>query len=97
MVRQWQQLFYENNIVSTPLKHPDFVKLAEAFGVKGLRATRKDEVAAVIKEAMEHPGPVVCDFQVKYDENCYPMVPPGASLGETIDQPAYDRELMVAG
>jgi len=92
MVRQWQELFYQKNIVATPLKNPDFVKLAEAFGILGLRAERKEEVAPAIARAMDHAGPVVVDFQVKYDENCYPMVPPGASLGETIDVPAYERE-----
>jgi acetolactate synthase-1/2/3 large subunit len=90
MVRQWQELFYKNNTVATPLKSPDFVKLAEAFGVLGLRADRKEDVAPVIETAMSHRGPVVIDFQVKYDENCYPMVPPGASLDETIDQPRYE-------
>ena len=88
MVRQWQELFYGNNIVSTPLKNPDFVKLAEAFGVKGLRAERKEQVVPAIHAAMEHDGPVVVDFRVSYDENCYPMVPPGASLDETIEVPA---------
>ncbi len=92
MVRQWQQLFYSNNIVATPMRNPDFVKLAEAFGVLGLRATCKEEVEPVIRQAMEHDGPVVCDFQVKGDENCYPMVPPGASLGETVDLPTYEDE-----
>jgi acetolactate synthase-1/2/3 large subunit len=87
MVRQWQQLFYQNNIVATPLKNPDFVKLAQAFDILGLRAERKEDVEPVIQTAMEHPGPALIDFQVKYDENCYPMVPPGASLGETIDNP----------
>ena len=88
MVRQWQELFYGNNIVSTPLKNPDFVKLAEAFGVKGLRAEKKEQVVPAIHAAMEHDGPVVVDFRVSYDENCYPMVPPGASLDETIEVPA---------
>jgi len=88
MVRQWQELFYDNNTVSTPLKNPDFVKLAEAFGIKGLRAERKDQVAPAIQAAMEHDGPVVVDFRVTYDENLYPMVPPGASLDETIEAPA---------
>ncbi len=97
MVRQWQELFYSNNIVATPLKNPDFVKLADAFGVLGLRAEHKLDVEPVIAKAMEHPGPVVIDFQVKYDENCYPMVPPGAALSETIDQPAYTREEMAVG
>ena len=92
MVRQWQELFYQNNLVATPLRNPDFVKLAEAFGILGLRAEKKLDVKPVIETAMSHPGPVVVDFQVKYDENCYPMVPPGASLDETIDQPPYAYE-----
>ncbi len=97
MVRQWQELFYSNNIVATPLKNPDFVKLAEAFGILGLRASRREEVDPVVAEAMAHPGPVLVDFQVKYDENCYPMVPPGAALDETIDLPAYQPESLPAG
>jgi acetolactate synthase-1/2/3 large subunit len=92
MVRQWQNLFYDNNLVSTPLRNPDFVKLAEAFGVLGLRATRKEEVEPVIRQAMDHDGPVVCEFMVKPDENLYPMVPAGASLTETIDLPTYEDE-----
>jgi acetolactate synthase-1/2/3 large subunit len=96
MVRQWQELFYQNNLVATPLKNPDFVKLAEAFGVKGLRAERKEQVASVIHEAMEHKGPVVIDFKVTYAENCYPMVPPGASLDETIDAPATQPQEVTA-
>ena len=92
MVRQWQELFYGDNIVSTPLKNPAFVKLAEAFGVKGLRAERKDQVVPAIHAAMEHDGPVVVDFRVTYDENIYPMVPPGASLDETIEVPASQTD-----
>jgi acetolactate synthase-1/2/3 large subunit len=96
MVRQWQELFYADNTVATPLKNPDFVKLAEAFGILGLRAERKEDVERVIQQAMDHPGPVVIDFKVKYDENCYPMVPPGASLGETIDKPVISQPEKVA-
>ena len=92
MVRQWQNMFYRNNVFATPLRNPDFVKLAEAFGILGLRATRKEEVEPVIRQAMEHDGAVVCEFQVKPDENLYPMVPAGASLAETIDLPAYEDE-----
>jgi len=92
MVRQWQELFYRNNVVATPMANPDFVKLAEAFGILGLRAARKEEVAPVIQQAIDHPGPVVCDFQVKEDENCFPMVPAGAALDETLDLPAYEDE-----
>jgi len=92
MVRQWQELFYRNNIVATPMRNPDFVKLAEAFGILGLRASTHDEVEPVIRQAIEHDGPVLCDFQVKEDENCYPMVPPGASLDETVDLPTFTDE-----
>ena len=92
MVRQWQQLFYRNNIVATPMRNPDFVKLAEAYGILGLRATTHAEVESVIRQAMDHDGPVVCDFVVKEDENCYPMVPPGASLEETVDLPTFEDE-----
>ena len=92
MVRQWQNMFYRNNVFATPLRNPDFVKLAEAFGILGLRATRKEEVEPVIRQAMEHDGAVVCEFKVKEDENLYPMVPAGASLAETIDLPAYEDE-----
>jgi len=70
--------------------------LAEAFGILGLRAEKKLDVQPVIARAMEHPGPVVIDFQVKYDENCYPMVPPGAALSETIDQPAWSPDELLA-
>jgi acetolactate synthase-1/2/3 large subunit len=87
MVRQWQTLFYDNRLVSTREFSPDFVKLAEAFGLVGLRVTDRAEVEPAIRKAMNHPGPVVIDFQVEPMENCYPMVPPGASLAETIDQP----------
>jgi len=92
MVRQWQELFYRNNVVATPMANPDFVKLAEAFGILGLRAARKEEVEPVIQQAIAHPGPVVCDFQVKEDENCFPMVPAGAALDETIDLPTFEDE-----
>ena len=92
MVRQWQTLFYRDQLVATPLRNPDFVKLAEAFGILGLRATRKEEVEPVIRQAMEHDGPVVCEFKVKEYENIFPMVPAGASLEETIDLPTYEDE-----
>ena len=87
MVRQWQTLFYDNRLISTREFSPDFVKLAEAFGLVGLRVTDRAQVEPAIERALRHPGPVLIDFQVEQLENCYPMVPPGASLAETIDQP----------
>jgi len=87
MVRQWQTMFYDNRLISTREFSPDFVKLAEAFGLVGLRVTDRAQVEPAIEKALRHPGPVLIDFQVEQLENCYPMVPPGASLAETIDQP----------
>jgi acetolactate synthase-1/2/3 large subunit len=85
MVRQWQELFYADNYVSVSMSQPDFVKLAEAYGIKGLRVTDIESVDAAIKEANDHPGPVLIDFQVEAEGNVWPMVPAGASLSETIE------------
>jgi len=92
MVRQWQTLFYGDRRIATPLKNPDFVKLAEAYDILGLRVTDKSQVESAIYKAIDHPGPVVIDFQVSGDENIFPMVPPGAALQETIDLPQFEEE-----
>jgi acetolactate synthase-1/2/3 large subunit len=90
MVRQWQHMFYEDNLQSVRLFQPDYVKLAEAYGMAGLRVTDKTEVESAIDKALAHPGPVIIDFEVEEAENTYPMMPPGASLAETVDQPTYE-------
>lgn len=83
MVRQWQELIYENRYSHIDLAgSPDFVKLAEAYGVKGLRATNKEEAKQAWQEAMDTPGPVLVEFVVSKGENVYPMV----TQGSTIDQ-----------
>ena len=83
MVRQWQELIYDNRFSHIDLSgSPDFVKLAEAYGVKGLRATNKEEAQQVWEEAMNTDGPVLVEFVVNRDENVYPMV----MQGSTIDQ-----------
>jgi acetolactate synthase-1/2/3 large subunit len=87
MVRQWQELFYKNNLSAVRMFQPDFVKLAEAYGLRGLRVTDKAQVASSIDAALNHPGPVLIDFQVEEYENTFPMVPPGAALQETVDSP----------
>jgi acetolactate synthase-1/2/3 large subunit len=85
MVRQWQELFFGKRYSSTCLEvAPDFVKLAEAYGVVGLRAEKPEEVEPVIKEAIKTPHPVIMDFVVDREENIYPMVPAGASLKEML-------------
>jgi acetolactate synthase-1/2/3 large subunit len=79
MVRQWQEIIYDNRESAIDLHvAPDFVKLADAFGALGLRASKADEVETVIEQALAHPGPVVMDFRVSRGENCYPMVPGGS-------------------
>lgn len=82
MVRQWQEIIYDNRYSHIDLAgSPDFVKLAEAYGVKGLRATNKEEARRAWQEALDTPGPVLIDFVVRKEENVYPMV----TQGNTID------------
>ena len=85
MVRQWQELFYEKRYVCTDMDcAPDFVKLAEAFGAVGLRASKPEEVEAVIKEGLSVSQPVIMDFRVDREESVYPMVPAGAPITEML-------------
>jgi len=87
MVRQWQQLFYQRRYVATPLSGPDFVKVAEAYGIAAIKVTDKLQVIPAIQRAMEHQGPFLIDFVVEPEENVYPMVPPGAALAEIMEEP----------
>ena len=85
MVRQWQQLFYDQRYSCTCVQEaPDFAKLAEAFGAVGLRATKPSEVEPVLREAIAIPRPVIMDFVVEREENVYPMVPAGANITEML-------------
>jgi len=82
MVRQWQQLFEGRRYSGTPLTGPDFAKLAEAYGVRGMRVDDVAKVDWAIEEAWEHPGVVVLDFRVEREANVFPIVPQGRSIGE---------------
>jgi len=93
MVRQWQELFYGKRYVATPLSGPDFVKVADAYGIRGLRVTRKEEVVPAVEQAMEEPGPFLIDFMVEPEENVYPMVPPGAALAEVLEAPKKEAKV----
>ncbi|SFJ36966.1 acetolactate synthase, large subunit [Paenibacillus sp. UNC496MF] len=85
MIRQWQELIYDNRLSHMDLSgSPDFVKLAEAYGVTGLRATNKAEAQEAWKQALELPGPVLIDFQISQEENVYPMVTPGSTIDDMI-------------
>ena len=87
MVRQWQELFYKKRYVATPISCPDFVKIAEGYCLPGLRVTHKEEVVPALEQAMNHRGPFLIDFRVEPEENVYPMVPPGATVAEIIEEP----------
>jgi acetolactate synthase-1/2/3 large subunit len=85
MVRQWQELFYDKRYSATCMNcAPDFVKLAEAYGAVGLRATRPEEVVPVLNEGLAVRRPVIMDFVVEAEEGVYPMVPSGAPLTEML-------------
>ncbi len=85
MVRQWQELFFDKHYSSTTMDHaPDFVKLADAYGALGLRATKPEEVEPVLRQAFAHPGPVVVDIVVAAEENVYPMVPAGEAISNML-------------
>jgi acetolactate synthase-1/2/3 large subunit len=92
MVRQWQEMFYDGRYSATPLKSPDFVKLAEAHGLTGMRVTAREELEEVVTRARKHPGTVLVDFRVEQEDSVYPMVPTGAALDDMIRRPNPIRE-----
>ncbi len=87
MVRQWQEFFYDRNYESTPLLSPNFAKLAEAYGIRGVTVTKRAEVVPAVQAARAHNGPVLIDFQVEQEDSVYPMVAAGAGLHEMIRRP----------
>ena len=91
MVRQWQELFYGKRYVATPLTCPDFVKIGEAYGIPALRVKRKEEVVPAIEQAMAEQGPFLIDFMIEPEENVYPIVPPGATFAEALEQPKEEE------
>jgi acetolactate synthase-1/2/3 large subunit len=91
MVRQWQEFFYQRRYTDTKLWNPDFVKVAEAYDIPAIRVKHRDEVVPAIQRAMEHPGPFLIDFLVDEEENVYPMVLPGESLGRIIERPKPEK------
>jgi acetolactate synthase-1/2/3 large subunit len=87
MVRQWQELFYERRYAATPMRSPDFVKLAEAHGLSGIRCSERGELRGTIEAARARAGTVVVDFRVVAEENVYPMVVSGGDIGIMIRRP----------
>jgi len=91
MVRQWQEFFFESRYAGTPLRGPDFVKIAEAHGIPGRSVTEPDQVQAALQFAHQTPGPVLLDFLVEREEAVYPMVPTGADLSMMIRRPVRNH------
>lgn len=88
MVRQWQEFFYEERYNATPMHNPDFVKLADAYGIPARRVTRRQDVIPTIEWAAGiDDGPVLIDFVVEKHDIVYPMVPAGADLHNMIRRP----------
>ena len=86
MVRQWQELFWRGRYSHTCMEcQPDFVKLAEAYGALGLRATRPDELEEVLRVGLAAAGPAVIDIRVMREANVYPMIPPGGTVHDMME------------
>jgi acetolactate synthase-1/2/3 large subunit len=88
MVRQWQTLFYDDRRSEVAMANPDFVRLAEAYGLKGRRATTLDQAEAVIREARTRPEPMLIDFVVDPEASVFPIIPPGARLDDMMHDPS---------
>jgi acetolactate synthase-1/2/3 large subunit len=91
MVRQWQESFYSERYSASEMTKgmPDFAALAESFGVRGIQIRERADLLPQLAEALAHPGPVFIDVQVRRNENCYPMVPPGASNAQMVGLPSH--------
>ena len=87
MVRQWQEMFFENHLKEVPIPGPEFVKLSQAYGIPATRVTHQEDVMPALRKAQAHDGPFLVEFVVDPSVNLYPMVPPGGSLGETMEDP----------
>jgi acetolactate synthase-1/2/3 large subunit len=91
MVRQWQESFYSQRYSASEMTGgmPNFAALAEAFGVRGVRISERADLIPALSEALADPGPVFLDVVVRRNENCYPMVPPGASNAQMVGLPSH--------
>ncbi len=96
MVRQWQESFYDERYSASNMQTgmPDFVALAQSFGVRGVRIDCRDNLVGGLREALEAPGPALIDVRVRRGENCYPMVPPGCSNAQMVGLPSHPELAM---
>jgi len=86
MVRQWQHFFHNGNYSETPITGPDYVKLADAYGLTGMCVTKREDVEAAVRKAMDTEGTVLIDFVIESEANVYPMVAPGAAITNMIEE-----------
>jgi len=92
LVHQLQELFFEKDYVASEYSaNPDFVKIADAYGIRGIRVTKQEEVVDAVQQAMETAGPVIVDFIVKEDEGLFPFIPNGQSVKEMLEEPAFEE------
>lgn len=87
MVRQWQQLFFDKRYSETYLLNPDFIKVAEGFGIKGKKVLERPQLSSAIQEMLDHKGPYLLEVSIEKEDNVFPMVPTGASVSEIILEP----------
>ena len=92
MVRQWQELFFENHIKAVPIPGPDYVNLAKAYGVEATRVNELEDILPALRQARAHDGPYLVEFVVDPVANVYPMVPPGGGLGDTLEDPRLQNK-----
>ncbi len=85
MVRQWQQFFHGRRYSATPIWSPDYVKLAEAYGIAGYRVEQASQIDQAVERALREPGPALVEFMIEQEANVFPMIPPGGSLSEPIE------------
>jgi acetolactate synthase-1/2/3 large subunit len=85
MVRQWQQFFHGKRYSATPIWSPNYVKLAEAYGIAGYRVESVRELESTVAAAVDQPGPALIEFMIEQEANVFPMIPPGGSLSEPIE------------
>lgn len=87
MVRQWQELFFARRYSETYLENPDFIKLADAYGIAGRKVTEREALDSAVKEMLDHDGPYLLEIEIEQEDNVFPMVPTGAAVSEVMLEP----------
>ena len=91
MVRQWQQMYYESRYSETPISSPDYIKIADAYGLNGQRVTQFNEIYPAMQKAQHIKGPTLIEFVVEQNDIVYPMVSTGADLNDMVQRPISEH------